>query len=307
MPKINQRIVHSAFYLYASRIEAEAGKDPGGTGFIVGHQETPSGPMFYYAVSNWHVACDGGYSVIRLNRKDGGVDIIDLDPSEWEFVPGGVDVAVVEIKLDGRVHLAHSISTPLFASGNSSIGVGEDVFMLGLFADHSGIATNVPAARFGNISMLPSRRAPIQQPTGYNGECYVIDLHSRSGFSGSPVFAFRTLGSDLTAINPGEVEMDNWAGRVTFKLKDNSIMFKFLGIHFGQFPERWEIQKGTSVAEAKRKHLITDGAYVEGLSGMTCVIPSWRVLEVLNMPRLVERRARVIERFPSPKGPKASH
>lgn len=32
--------------------------------------------------------------------------------------------------------------------------------------------------------------------------------------------------------------------------------------------------------------MIIDGAYVEGMSGMTCVIPAWQIMEVLDMPQL---------------------
>src|SRR5205823_82762 len=69
---------------------------------------------------------------------------------------------------------------------------------IGLFVDHDGVTTNVPSARFGNISMLPNKNATIEQPTNYRGESYVVDMHSRTGFSGSPVFVYRTFGSDLT-------------------------------------------------------------------------------------------------------------
>lgn len=43
------------------------------------------------------------------------------------------------------------------------IGIGDDVAMIGRFVDHDGGETNQPAARFGNISVMPT---PIAQPTG---------------------------------------------------------------------------------------------------------------------------------------------
>ena len=33
-----------------------------------------------YAVTNWHVACAGGASVIRVNLHSGGTEVIELDP-----------------------------------------------------------------------------------------------------------------------------------------------------------------------------------------------------------------------------------
>src|SRR5271170_5484166 len=76
------------------------------------------------------------------------------------------------------------------------IGPGEDVFMVGRFIDHDGKDANIPSVRFGNISTLPQ---PIEQPSGStNNKSFILDLHSRTGYSGSPVFVYRTPGSDLT-------------------------------------------------------------------------------------------------------------
>ena len=180
MPHIPQNVVNSVFYLYATKEDALGGRDPGGTGFIVSYGGSPIERIqpHFYGVTNWHVACAGGFPVIRINTKDGGVDVIDLDSSQWEFLPGKYDVAVVPITLDYRIHDVASVGTWEFAAmpppanrqtPSDLIGVGEDVFMIGLFVDHGGVAINVPSAKFGNISMLPNPQATIEQPTGYNG------------------------------------------------------------------------------------------------------------------------------------------
>jgi hypothetical protein len=49
-----------------------------------------------------------------------------------------------------------------------------------------------------------------------------------------------------------------------------------------------ELREG-KLAEARR-HLIVAGQYVEGVSGMTCVIPAWQIMEVLDMPILKKLR-----------------
>src|ERR1700681_1223038 len=71
MPRIPQNVISSVFYLYWSREDAEAGKNPGGTGFIVRYEGTFDGGIpghHFYGVTNWHVACQG-FSTIRLNTK----------------------------------------------------------------------------------------------------------------------------------------------------------------------------------------------------------------------------------------------
>jgi hypothetical protein len=181
--------------------------------------------------------------------------------------------------------------------------------MIGLFIDHDGVSTNVPSARFGNISMLPNPKATIEQPTGYRGESYVIDMHSRTGFSGSPVYVYRTFGSDLTSVwgtEFNDLEITNLdeviarvmnhgrGGRMRGRIHSNNL-FNLLGIHWGQFPEKWELRDKSKLEESAKRDLIIKGAYVEGMSGMTCVIPAWQIMEVLNMPVLRDLRAPDIE------------
>jgi hypothetical protein len=312
MPRIPQNVINGVFYLYADRADAETGRNPAGTGFIVRYDgirnESVAGQHFY-GVTNWHVACKRGLSTIRLNKKDGGIDVIELGPEDWHFLPGMYDVAVVPLSLDDSIHDVSSVGTQRFTPKPSlryggGIGVGEDVFMIGLFIDYDWKATNIPSARFGNISMMENPQATIKQPTGYRGESYVVDMHSRTGFSGSPVYVYRTFGSDLTPLFGTEfddLEITNFdevigrmiangqrAGRMRGRIHSNNL-FQLLGIHWGQFPETWELKQKSEIPEARRD-LIVEGGYVEGMSGMTCVIPAWQILEVLNMPVLSKLR-----------------
>jgi hypothetical protein len=207
MPRIPQSVINSVFFLYKSADDAKAGRDPEGSGFIVSYAETEGAQIrhTYYGVTNWHVACAGGAAVVRLNTPNGGTDVLDFNPDQWHFIPGKYDVAVIELSIDQSKHDVSAIPVTLFAqkmiSGHPEqqpFGVGDDVFMLGLFVDHDGITKNVPSARFGQISMMPNEQATIPQKTGCDGISYIVDMHSRSGFSGSPVFVYRTFGNDLT-------------------------------------------------------------------------------------------------------------
>ena len=158
--------------------------------------------------------------------------------------------------------------------------------MVGRFVDHDGGQVNLPAVRFGSISVMPT---PIKQPLGKMADSFCIDLHSRTGYSGSPVFVYRTLGHDV------EVMMKRDPKDMLFHA---SKYFALLGVHFSQFPELWEVvERARSRVEAAREPLITEGKYIRGLSGMTCVLPAWNILEVLNLPKLRERRRRGDEVF----------
>jgi hypothetical protein len=295
MPRIPPEVLYSTFYLYPTVEAARAGDKFGGTGFFVAY---PTGiqqaPSLLYAVTNWHVAVRDGCSVMRVNTHQGGVDIFDLDPSEWEFVPGGPDLAVVphrKMRVRNSVHqiVALNLEMLLTKLDVVSLGInpGEDIFMIGRFVDHDGAASNVPSARFGNISVMPQ---VVLQPTGGRSESFVLDVHSRTGYSGSPVFVYRTFGSDLTTDQLGADLLVSPRGMVA---APHTHFIKVLGLHWGQFPERWEIKN----KERKRTEaVLAQGAerYIEGMSGMTLAIPGWNITEFLEMPKNVEERKEAI-------------
>ena len=160
VPKIPQQVLSSVFYLYETKADADAGRDPGGTGFILGWtHELPAVPVHYYAVTNWHVAVKEPAPderpqcpVIRLNTKYGTTQAIDLKPENWHHIQGGIDIAVTPIEFDVR-HMDWSfVPSDMVAweldIENGLVGVGDDVFMVGLFVDHDGEAVNVPSSRF---------------------------------------------------------------------------------------------------------------------------------------------------------------
>lgn len=281
MPKIPSRMLDCAFYLYPSEEEARRGGKAGGTGFFVGiRSQVRSDCMYMYAVTNHHVLTSGS-SVIRLNTVDGGTDIFETDPSDWTFKPGGDDVAVLPFQL--REGMKHScIEDTLFATEEDvrelEIGPGDDVFMIGRFVDHDGGASNVPAVRFGNISVNPT---VIHDSQGHKSLSYILDIHSRTGYSGSPVFFYRTHGADITSAVLGGVTMLMPAKA------------RFLGIHYSQFPEEWEIRESAKrAATAQAAPLLLDEKkhVVVGMSGMTCAIPAWRVRELLDHPAIARPR-----------------
>ena len=62
---------------------------------------------FLFAVSNKHVVADFGASVIRLNRINGGVDIIEMEPHDWHFT-NQQDLAI-RIKPIEETYVAHTL------------------------------------------------------------------------------------------------------------------------------------------------------------------------------------------------------
>jgi hypothetical protein len=290
MPKLGeyQYLLDVVFFLYPDEVSAETGTNSGGTGFFVAIPSStyPSHYHHVYAVTNHHVAC--GYKsgkegsapcpVIRINSHNGKPKVLWHDPAEWHFRGRGPDVAVLPLDLNPSEVKVEAIETSSFfitcdLIEKFEVNAGEDAFMLGRFLDYDGIEENCPSMRFGNLSMMAAKQI---QPTGYNGNSFVVDMHSRTGYSGSPVFIYRTPGSIFA--------------------RPNSIMggghfIKLLGILWGQFPEEWEIK----VKEAPKTAVphtipLMTGHTIKGMSGMSLVVPAWEIWETLNMPMLKKRR-----------------
>ncbi len=290
MPRIPSGTLDCVCYLYETEEDARLGKKFGGTGFLVSVPSRHPGRCFFYAVTNRHVACQGA-SIVRVSTHDGISDIFSYDPEQWQF-DSRYDIAVVPLQLRREFHKYKLIDVSSFLTKEDisiqDIGPGEDVFMVGRFVDHDGGVTTLPAVRFGNISVMP---APVIQENIGITDAFCIDLHSRSGYSGSPVFVYRTPGFDLEdkGLRPEQPML----------LKAGTLLFLLLGIHFAQFKEEWQIDAPVQASETiSRVPLVKDrnGIYVKGFSGMSCVLPAWCILEVLNMPRLKQWREEADDR-----------
>jgi hypothetical protein len=83
------------------------------------------------------------------------------------------------------------------------VGPGDDAFMVGLYVDQPLGARNDPNARFGNVSRLASEGHPVEQGHGLKEPSDVVDMRSRTGFSGSPVFVYRREAEDLARLMDG--------------------------------------------------------------------------------------------------------
>jgi hypothetical protein len=150
----------------------------------------------------------------------------------------------------------------------------------------------VISGRFGNVAMLADDDTPIRTDAGFNRPAHVIDMHSRTGFSGSPVFVYRTAYDDLQA---NVTKANAGKGGVVMIGGSENMFWGFIGIHSGQFQERVRVRsapraKSESAEEeaASQKVIevsapVRDGDYLVMPSSMTVVVPSWRISELLNL------------------------
>jgi hypothetical protein len=313
MPRLNPRFARCVFFLFARHPETrELRRTPAGTGVIVGFE---TGVAYHiYAVTCAHVAPQGA-SVIRLNTTDGKSRNIELEPDDWRTHPSGSDVAIADIteELFEGDDVSY-IQPRLFAEqgfiAGVGLGIGDDGFMLGLYANHPGRDYNRIAAKFGNISLMADENDPIGWKGRPKRPAHLFDIRSRGGFSGSPVFVYRTPDGDLrsidvdgqrrrTTVTPRVVASDrmredmrgpdgpDWSMEYD---TENNIFLRLLGIHAAQYKEKVKIRKPKKPELEGDDDTIRDGddLWIEG--GTTIVVPAWEIRALLNRPDFIQTR-----------------
>jgi hypothetical protein len=270
MSRISDQVLDSVVYLYKSADSARKGESLGGSGFMVGvPSERIEGQAHCYAVTNLHVI-NQGFRVVRMTTATGEADVLDLSEDEWVAHPNGDDVAVCPIARPATEALA-LVSTAAFLPREAvpvlSIGPGDDIYMVGRFIGHDGRQRNTPIVRVGVISMMPSEPV-LNSNTGLYQESILVETHSITGHSGSPVFVQRP---PMTRV-PGEPGLRMYHREW------------FLGIDWGHIPHFDDV-----VDEGGKRH--PDGWRVKSNSAIAAVVPAWKLNDLLNVQQLVNQRA----------------
>jgi hypothetical protein len=266
VPRINDSMLDCVFYLYCNREGAEKGENSGGTGFWVAY-ESDKVPNAYwiFAVSNKHVVAEIGASVIRVNTKEGGVDIFEIEPHEWFFTHDD-DLAIIHIPLDLTKHRVHAILLSLFVTKEiiqkHDLGPGDEIFMIGRFVKHDGMLTNAPSVRFGNYSITNTL---MPHPSIGMQESFGVEMRSMGGYSGSPVFIY-----------PSEWNMNS--GNITTQVP---VPLFLLGINWGHIVDHSEVKEKIISINTQSAGETRSVQYVLVNTGMNGVIPAWRLAELI--------------------------
>lgn len=276
MPAIDPEYLTGVAFLYRTVEEAKAHARIGGTalpfGMIVQPGDTKE-TTFYalYLVSNAHVVFGASACVARLNRKDGGPpDIFNIDQNAWISVPGH-DLAIApfgDARSESGVLPSRDLHDFIFCGENQvltkeqieahQIDIGDEVFMIGRFMNMQGKDRNQSAARFGSISMMLESLRNRYLRADQLG--YSVEMRSRTGFSGSPVF---TYGNAFTTIKPRKLPN----------------FFGLLGINWGYVND-------------------PDADPGEENTWLNGVVPGWAILDAFKtVPKLVTMQAMATEQF----------
>lgn len=293
MPRIPQAVQQCVNYLYPTVGDAKRGTKFGGTGFFVGVLESNPGPRgllgrhHIYCVTNRHVI-DGDATIIRMNSNSGATVVYPTEQSDWVFHPDGDDVAVCyipeEVTVDAQVSFIPEIRfLTREIIKEEDLGPGSEVFIAGRFIAHDGQQQNMPAIRFGHISMMP---APVYNAErGLKQESFALDAFSTRGLSGAPAFVHFPCfypTNEPTARNLRVAADGYWW---------------LLGVNWGNV--------GHSMPVTDRNGSPVDPAeMVNEQSGMSVTVPCWKLRETLDDPALTAHRIAVEgkPRIPDPLG-----
>lgn len=295
MPRIDKAYRDCILYLYKSEEDVRQAGKAGGSGFIVGVfsndlQQRQFGLGHFYAVTNMHIIKYGNSPVIALNNTSGERQIIPKSADDWTFHAGSDDLAVCPLE-DMIDYNAIAIPESIFVDNvdviSDRVGVGDEVFMVGRFMNHQGTTRNTPVVRFGNISMMPLEPVLQERPdqTQYLQDSFLVEMRSLSGFSGSPVFWYEQSVTPLplkqSHLFLGEKVQDSSSLQMTMSTP------KFLGIDWGHLNAPYNyVKQGSQLAEDQR-----DERTLNANSGLSGVVPAWKLTELLDHPKFVQQRS----------------
>ena len=271
MSRINDAILGCAIYLYETVADANAGEKSGGSGFVVGFPSEKVEGTYIYAVTNSHVIKEAKSPKIRINIIGDRTEVIDYDELMWHHHPNGDDIAVSPISITQGKHKLNWIPTSTFITekiiSDVKIGAGDEAFMVGRFIGYDGKQQNEPIVRFGNMAIGSVVKIP--HPRGYLQESFLVETRSLSGFSGSPVFLY----IPPFAHRPSKKAIESksygpWLLGVDWG--HQNIYNKVLDKNGDEVPEGWKVKDNT---------------------GISNVIPVWKLSELLNIDELVKMRS----------------
>jgi hypothetical protein len=241
-----------------------------GTAFFLARTYEGTDQGFTYCITAKHIVegirRSGGYQVfLRVNLRGDKFQWISTDLGKWLFHPTDdtVDVAVLRIAMpDEFDQLSYPLRSLVTADliGAEGIGIGDEVFLVGLFAQHCGSEKNIPIVRVGNIAAMPEE--PVATKMGMI-EAYLMEARSIGGISGSPVFVH--LGTAPRIID----------GRTTPAMGR--------GLHYllGLMHGHWDLP-------ASSLDMTVEDKANEGRvnMGIAIVVPTEKILEVINQPAI---------------------
>ena len=289
MTRIDDLFLKCVFYVYMSKEDAFQGHPDSATGFFLGIPSSYDNSQFYiYAITNKHVIKHNEMEtpILRVNNFEGTSNLIETKKEEWRFHPLGSDLAICLIdanQLQDTSFLSQEFLLTNEFMEEKNVGVGDDVFVIGNFQTRGGKTRNYPTVRLGNIAQMPNE--PLKNPyTTLDEESFIIELHSTSGYSGSPVIlSIPWIINRKFDRKKEEKTPPKWHN-------PEPDYYRLLGIDWGH------IQTKESLYNSDGERL-PNGESIWINSAMAGVVPSWKIAEMLYSEEEEDIRKKEDEQF----------
>lgn len=184
--------IEKCICLIAAKIEGEKYKFYG-TGFFVSIKisETESR---VFVITARHVidkaAMHGANDIyLRLNNTSGKAAFLKTDLIKWK-PPTDKSVDLMALPCAPKNCDYKCIPLNMFVDSEvqreQNVSLGDEVFVMGMFANRLGESRNLPIARIGNVASFGEEK--IRVKTFGDMDAHLIECRSIGGISGSPVF-----------------------------------------------------------------------------------------------------------------------
>lgn len=245
---------------------------PVGTAFYLGRDNGEKADPVYMVTAR-HVidglkgkGVENVYAI--LNLKDGQPTArgrAELPIKDWFSHPtdNSIDIAIYKTGIsDGADHMVFPMSLAVSDSimADHEVGLGDNVFVTGLFRHHFGTRRNIPIIRTGNLAAFDEEK--ISTKDRGLMDAYLIEARSIGGLSGSPVIL------NLGHVRAIKGEIKHW--------KSSDPAFYLLGAIHGHY----DVDAGS----VDMDEIISDG----GLSnerintGIAIVVPYYNIEKVIE-------------------------
>jgi hypothetical protein len=260
-----------------------------GTGFLLLYKGG------FHLVTARHVAellGDVGWAT-RVNRLDGSCSLIEAENMPWVFHPDDtVDVAICGLmlsRIDGYDFLYIDGEILLLQADQEVsadwVEVGDMCYTVGLWRLMEGKERNLPIVHTGHVARLAGEeRIPVRAKNKPGGkewvDGYLVEAQTLRGLSGSPVFIRPSIRLSIDANRHDP-----------FGTQDEKL--ELLAYHehvklLGLWQAAWDAPAGEILtAEQGRQNTVP--------VGMGIIVPSSKIIEVLELPAMYKKRKRMKE------------
>jgi len=278
VPRVPEDSLETVVFLYPGRSAAEKGLRSGGgaSGFMVAQpfhgRSDPYWDHHMYVVTSRHCVEGNGPITVRASAMDAKgrvMAFLDTTEKDWHRHKD-YDVAICLWKEGAETVAAHTTMTLLTQDQMYAlhVGPGEDCYVVTRFMHQDGGTENHPIVHSGMVAKLPLD--PIRNPHTKKDEYdFLVEMHSRSGYSGSPVTLY---------IIPGE--------QVTLAKRRRNIgpQLLIMGVMWGHIRTHEPVLDPRLGGDKRTGEVVAVDTMVAG------VVPAWEVMALLNRPDVVAER-----------------